>query len=261
MAGKPWTRDEILLAIRLYCTLPYRKLKQTTPEVIELAGLLGRTPSAVSMRCCNYVQMDPVESQRVTGLTRIANLDKDVWADVVEDWEAFADDCERIDASLRSSTKREGRTQGQAGIDPIGEVPTGADIVRARRERSGQSFFRATVLAAYDRRCCVSGLRTERLLIASHIKPWKCADPKTERTNPRNGLCLSPLYDKALDVGLMTVDRDCKIVLSRKILEAEPEEAVRRLFRSYHGRWLLLPERFRPDQEFLDFHRTHVFDG
>jgi hypothetical protein len=50
-------------------------------------------------------------------------------------------------------------------------------------------------------------------------------------------------------------------MFSREILEAEPEETVQRLFRHHHGRWLVLPERFRPDQEFLNFHRTHVFHG
>ena len=68
MPDRPWTREEVLLTISLYCKLPYRKLRQSTPEVRELAVLLDRTPSAVSKRCCNYVQFDSVESQRVKGL-------------------------------------------------------------------------------------------------------------------------------------------------------------------------------------------------
>ena len=82
MPDRPWTREEVLLTINLYCKLPYRKLRQSTPEVKELALLLNRTPSAISKRCCNYVQFDPVESQRVKGFTRAAKLDKSIWAEI-----------------------------------------------------------------------------------------------------------------------------------------------------------------------------------
>ena len=90
MPDRPWTREEVLLTISLYCKLPYRKLRQSTPEVRELAVLLNRTPSAISKRCCNYVQFDPVESQRVKGFTRAAKLDKSIWAEINSDWNGFA---------------------------------------------------------------------------------------------------------------------------------------------------------------------------
>jgi hypothetical protein len=79
MPDRSWTREEVLLTINLYCKLPYPKLRQTTPEIIELANLIGRTASAISMRCCNYVQFDPVESKRVKGFTRAAKLDRAIW--------------------------------------------------------------------------------------------------------------------------------------------------------------------------------------
>lgn len=101
MPDRPWTREEVLLTIRLYCKLPYRKLRQSTPEVRELAHLLNRKPSAISMRCCNYVQFDPVESKRVKGFTRAAKLDSSVWAEVNGDWERFATECEQIEKRIR----------------------------------------------------------------------------------------------------------------------------------------------------------------
>jgi putative restriction endonuclease len=96
MTDRPWTREEVLLAINLYCKLSYKKLGQTTPEIIGLANLPGRTPSAISMRCCNYVQFDPVESKRVKGLARDAKLDRSVWSEINSDWETFATESERL---------------------------------------------------------------------------------------------------------------------------------------------------------------------
>ena len=46
-----------------------------------------------------------------------------------------------------------------------------------------------------------SGLAVPELLVASHIKPWKDSDSKTERTNPMNGLTLNALHDKRFDNG------------------------------------------------------------
>lgn len=76
MLNRPWTREEILLAIHLYCRLPYARLTQRSQEVKDLAFLLGRTSSALSMRCCNYAQFDPVESKRVKGLLHAGKRDK-----------------------------------------------------------------------------------------------------------------------------------------------------------------------------------------
>ena len=59
------------------------------------------------------------------------------------------------------------------------------------------------MLASYNATCCVSGLRHDKLVIASHIVPW-CHDTHN-RLNPQNGLCLSALHDRAYDQGLMTV--------------------------------------------------------
>lgn len=41
------------------------------------------------------------------------------------------------------------------------------------KQRINQDFFRSSVLASYEGSCCITGLATEALLIASHIKPRK----------------------------------------------------------------------------------------
>lgn len=124
--------------------------------------------------------------------------------------------------------------------------------------RVRQDFFRRSVLSAYGFRCCITGLSVPKLLVASHIVPWS-VDAKN-RLNPRNGLCLSVLHDKAFDTGLLTVNEDMTVRVSRKRLSAKDvffKEAVL----AYDGVAIRLPEKLRPTQEFLDYHRKHIFEA
>jgi len=259
MPDRPWTREEVLLAISLYCKLPYRKLRQSTPEVRELALLLNRTPSAISKRCCNYVQFDPVESKRVKGFTRAAKLDKSIWAEINSNWGSFVIESEQVEKEIRKEQPAPPAQKTVVAVIQDSSFPLGLSREQMVRARIGQRFFREAVLTAYDRRCCVTGIAHDALLIASHIKPWKDSDPKTERTNPRNGLCLSPLYDKAFDAGLMTVDDEYKIKFSSSVLSGHTEKTARNFFDRYEGKRLSLPDRFTPEQQFFEYHRNYIF--
>lgn len=57
--GQPWSHQQLLVAFRLYCGTPFGKLHQHNPEIIRLANLLGRTPSALGMKACNFADMEP----------------------------------------------------------------------------------------------------------------------------------------------------------------------------------------------------------
>lgn len=102
----------------------------------------------------------------------------------------------------------------------------------------------------------MSGLSEPRLLVASHIVPW--SKDKTTRLNPRNGLCLSALHDKAFDRGLITLDDDFRVMLSGE-LKRRDETFVREFFHSLAGKTITMPERFTPDVAFLERHREMVF--
>ncbi len=261
MPDRPWTRDEVLLAINLYCKLPYRKLRQTTPEIRDLARLLNRTPSAISKRCCNYVQFDPIESKRVKGFSRVARLDRSIWMEINGDWETFAAECEQITNRFHKQLPVPPSPTSVIALPDDASFPVGDSKEQMVRVRVGQRFFREAVLTAYNHRCCVTGMRHDALLVAGHIKPWKDCNPKTERTNPRNGLCVSPLYDKAFDAGLMTVDEEYRIVFSSSLLRSTPREVAQRFFCCYEGKQIFSPDRFAPDQTFFDYHRRHKFTG
>lgn len=56
---KPWTHVELLIAMNLYCKLPFGQLDHRNSLIIEVAQKLGRTPSSLSMKLCNLASLDP----------------------------------------------------------------------------------------------------------------------------------------------------------------------------------------------------------
>ena len=104
----------------------------------------------------------------------------------------------------------------------------------------------------------MSGVAESQLLIASHIVPW--GKDKANRLNPRNGLCLSAIHDRAFDKGLISVSHEYQVLVSASLFESRNEFIVS-TFGNLKGRHIELPERFRPDQVFLARHRAEVFVG
>src|SRR4029077_1641370 len=102
------------------------------------------------------------------------------------------------------------------------------------RVRRGQQFFRQTVINSYGVCCCISGINVPRLLVASHIKPWR--DFPKERLNPRNGLCLSTLHDAAFDAGLITLDEKFRLVLHKRLRRYFPQNLLEQSFLQFEGK-------------------------
>ena len=95
----------------------------------------------------------------------------------------------------------------------------------------------------------------------SHIKPWKVSNEKTERTNPRNGLCLNALHDKAFDKGLITLDKDYRIVISKRLSDVRMDENTQAWFYSYENHKIKLPDKFFPGRDFIEYHNDVIFQG
>ena len=126
------------------------------------------------------------------------------------------------------------------------------------KARRGQQFFRQAVLNAYDVRCCISGINVPDLLIASHIKPW--GKFPADRLNPRNGLCLSKLHDAAFDIGLITLDENLGVILSRRLKSFFPQTTLEQNFISFENKPIRLPDKLaEPDPDFLHYHRKEIF--
>jgi putative restriction endonuclease len=119
-------------------------------------------------------------------------------------------------------------------------------------------FFRDAVLISYENRCALSEIAMSDLLNASHIIPWKVEVER--RADPRNGIALNVLYDRAFDRGLITFDTSLRVVLSQQLAKAAaPPPLHRHALLALEGRKLRLPKRFAPDPEAMAYHREHVF--
>lgn len=242
---KPWHRDELMLAINLYCKTPFGRIHVRNPAIIELAELLGRTPGSVSYKLANFASIDPSLDRK--GASNVSRLDRETWNEFYKNWDEMAFESEQLSAKIH----------GNPFQDDSIELPIGKTREAQVKVRVNQNFFRQMVLSTYNFTCCITGLPLTELLVASHIKPW--AIDEKNRMNPRNGLCLNALHDKAFDKGLITIDANFKVVVSSLIKNAiQPQLG---LIQNIHGVTLKVPNRFRPDPELLDWHRTSIFRG
>ena len=249
-----WTRQQLLVAFELYSRLPFGRLHYRNPEIIRCAEAIGRTSGALAMKLVNIASLDPeITSTGRSGLVNASASDRAMWEEMISDWERFAvesqqalEDLGIVDQSESSSAPQEGSDAQRAGLDRMVEAAT----------RVGQNFFRAAVLSAYNQRCCITGLAIPRLLVASHIVPW--SHDAVNRVNPKNGLLLSALHDRAFDTGLLTINDDFTVRVSR----AYPgDDFFNSAVAGYDGNRIHLPEKFRPAREFLAYHRENIFQS
>ncbi len=244
-----WTREEHILAFNLYNDIPFGTIHVGNPRLQELAELLGRSVSSVSLKLANIARHDPVHQARgVKGMSHGAKGEAEIWKEFAHDPEALALESERLRAL------RLGKS-----LEEVAEIET-SDLPKAGIERDAlvkirvnQSFFRRRILSAYNFRCCVTGLTIRPLLNASHIVPW--AEDRENRLNPRNGLCLNALHDRAFDRHLMWIDDGFIIRFSALLHDVtavtkEPIEWINR----FEGQKLVLPKAFSPAPEFLKKH-------
>ena len=249
-SGTQWTREELLTVLGLYCRISFGQYNSRNKDVIRVAAAIGRTPAAVAMKLGNLASLDP--TLRQSGLRNASNPDRAIWAEMNADWGTFVEESSeaRRGYGLLDDTEPVESADGETMQERVTERK---GVVT---QRVGQDFFRDALLSAYNYKCCISGLAVEPLLIASHIVPWS-ADEKN-RLNPHNGLLLSVLHDKAFDKGLITLDGDLKVRISRSHLP-KGDRFFTQAIAAYDGHPIAVPEKFGPHPDFLAYHREHVF--
>lgn len=246
-----WSREEHIVAFNLYSKIPFGRIHMRNPEVIRLAELIGRTRGSISYKLANFARFDPaLQARGIRGAERGARGEEDVWREFNSTPEAVIFEGEQLRARLEGRNIEE--TLEPAPSEEF--IPPGLDREALVRVRVNQSYFRRRVLSAYDFRCCVTGLSQRELLVASHIVPW--AQDPTLRLNPKNGLCLNALHDRAFDRGLMFVGEDFRIQFAPRFRkEAEQAGETANWLLGFEAHELILPARFRPDAALLAQHR------
>ncbi|MBN3761036.1 hypothetical protein G3O01_09430 [Burkholderia sp. Ac-20365] len=103
---------------------------------------------------------------------------------------------------------------------------------RAIKTRRGQRDFRERLLAAYRRRCAVTGSFTVDLLEAAHIVPHSV----NTDYDTRNGILLRADIHTLFDLHLLTIDARLRVKLSKALRTSE--------YKDYDGKELkVTPER------------------
>lgn len=252
---KPWSRDELILAFNLYLKIPFGKYHRGNQDVIELAKLINRTPSAVAMRLSNFASVDPYHQKRgIKGLTGGIKQVKPIWDEFSENKEELIFESEKILAEIQNvSIERKYKTV----LDGI-ENFEGESKVREVKTRVNQNVFRQIMLTNYHNKCAVTGFSNPAFLIASHIIPWSV--DKQNRLNPQNGILLNNLHDKAFENGYLAINNRYQILICSELRKSD-DEFVQNYFKAYHRKELIRPERFLPDIQFLEKHMEEKFLG
>lgn len=251
-----WTRDELILAINLYCKLPFGKMHKSNTSIIELAELIGRSPSSVALKLGNFASFDPtLKARGIKGAQNASKLDKEIWDEFYNNWDNALLQSEQLLAQKQNST-----IEKINKID-LDQLPKdGKEKERLIKTRVNQSLFRKIVLATYNNQCCITGITQSELLVASHIIPW--SKNESTRLNPMNGLCLNALHDKAFDSGLIAIQPDTyTIILSEKLKNKKMvnNQAFEMNFLHFENKQIILPDKFLPEPQFLDYHIRHIF--
>lgn len=253
-----WTRQQLLVAFRLYCQMPFGRMHSGNPEIIKYATLIDRTPSALAMKLVNIASLDPaITANGRKGLTGASSADRAMWSEMQSYWGRFAIDSQEAIRRVEGLNATDNVVH-ELIIDHDLDDYTGYNRSVQSTARIGHELFREAVLSSYDNRCCMTGLSLPQLLVASHIVPWSAHSEN--RLNPSNGLCLSALHDRAFDRGVITVASDFTIQVSRRHAASDDKFFNSGLL-AYDGKPITLPTKFAPQEEFLTYHRQNVFQS
>lgn len=145
-----------------------------------------------------------------------------------------------------------------SALQLIEEIPIDtAEIEEIKKSyRIGQEKYRRTVIE-YMPQCPFSKITDERLLIASHIKPYSvCIKEKREdqALDYLNGLALSPTYDRLFDQGYITFSDNGELICGTQLSSYTWDKL--NINPTAKNKMRIFPEN---RESYLDYHRKHVF--
>lgn len=243
MSAIRWTKEQTIVALNLYCKIPFNRVTSTHPEIIKIAKVIGRSTNSLKMKIGNFGSFDPELKRRgIVGLSNTSKLDEEVWDAFNDNWGELAFASEILIANFSHQTLEESLKLEEA------KFPQGKERVALIKARVNQNFFRSAILSSYNSKCCITGLAIPDFLVASHIVPWSKNDK--ERLNPRNGLCLNSIHDRAFDRGFITITADYKVKVSRYLNDCADKAAVEDFFLKHNNSRINLPIGFYQRQNF-----------
>src|SRR5947208_8647846 len=92
-----WTREHRLIALNLYCKLPFGQLHKGNPIIKEVAAKMGRTASSLAIKLCNFASLDPVlQARGIVGMRGAANEDRSLWQEFRSNLSALGPGSEQL---------------------------------------------------------------------------------------------------------------------------------------------------------------------
>jgi putative restriction endonuclease len=250
-----WNREQLIVALNLYWKIPYNKISGSSNyEIIKVASIIDRSPAALAYKLMNFTSLDFEKLRNGNkGKSAASSKDKEIWNEYFNQWEKLAFDSSVILSNIQNKPLEE-----ILEIEPELKFVEGREKERIVKTRVNQNDFRQRILGSYNEKCSITGISIKSLLVASHIIPW--SKNVEERLNPKNGICLNSIHDKAFDKGLITITTDYRVKLSETILNRGKEINIQKYFIEYQNQPIILPDRFNPSAEFLEYHHQNIFN-
>lgn len=216
----------------------------------------------------------PMEYNPVIGCTILTNpifFDKDDWVQIPENWSASIVQGKSYDTEDSIGGKVWQQVESLLNKYLIvsdadkGKSQLLLDYHMSPRYRErvlskvrlGQGAFRILITDAYSRKCSISGERTLPVLEAAHIKPYALSGPHFIS----NGLLLRSDFHKLFDSGYITITREYRLEVSKRIKE---EFENGKEYYQFHGivlKSLPVREIDRPEPTFIEWHNNEVYKG
>lgn len=131
-------------------------------------------------------------------------------------------------------------------IDDHGPTELASLAVRRRQHEK----FAARVKKNYGMACAMCDIAEREFLVAGHISAW--ALDEANRLNPKNGLCLCVLHDRAFERGYVVVQDDLTLALHPRL---DRSSVLGRELARIEHRTLRCPAADPPDMRLLQQHR------
>ena len=120
------------------------------------------------------------------------------------------------------------------------------------------SIFKREIPKIYNNTCCISGMRIDAtisisMVDACHIVPFSVSYDDTIT----NGIALCPNLHRAFDRGLIAIDEDYKVVVSKSFKEEENHYSIR----AFESKTINLPtiESYFPTINNFHWHLKNIF--
>lgn len=143
-------------------------------------------------------------------------------------------------------------------------------IKRLQEENNEENFeeevylrnnvFKQKIPQIYDYTCSITGLKIQSsyrysLIDACHIIPFHLEHDDTIG----NGIALCPNLHRAFDNGLITINTDYRVIVSKKFVE---NNTSTHSIRQFDSKELILPKNklFHPRKEVLQWHNENIFE-